>query len=136
MIPELQVNDIITVERNYLFEEVQIGDIIVFNKPSDPNKVIVHRVVEITNNDPKTLRTQGDANRSSLQGTDFPITEKEYIGKVSNVIPEIGGINNFLDSLVTLVWIIQLGILAIPIILHIQFRRNNPQSSILDNKEQ
>ena len=82
MIPELQVHDIIVVQGNIPFEDIEIGDIIVFNRPSDHNKVIVHRVVTLLDDDPKTLRTKGDANTGSIPGTDFPITEEEYIGKV------------------------------------------------------
>ena len=78
MIPVLQVYDIIVIQGHDPFEEVEIGDIIVFDRPSDHNRVIVHRVVSITNEDPKTIRTQGDANPASIPGTDFPITEEEY----------------------------------------------------------
>ena len=44
-------------------------------------RVIVHRVVSILDDNPKTIRTQGDANPGSIPGTDFPITEEEYIRK-------------------------------------------------------
>ena len=90
MIPELQVYDIIVVQGNEPFEEVQIGDIIVFNRPVDHDRVIVHRVVAVIDDDPRTVRTQGDANPASIPGTDFPITEDEYIGTVAYVIPQIG----------------------------------------------
>ena len=90
MIPVLQVYDIIVIQGHDPFEEVEIGDIIVFDRPSDHNRVIVHRVVSITNEDPKTIRTQGDANPGSIPGTDFPITEEEYIGKVAYIIPQLG----------------------------------------------
>ena len=97
MIPVLQVYDIIVIQGHDPFEEVEIGDIIVFDRPKDHNRVIVHRVVSITNEDPKTIRTQGDANPGSIPGTDFPITEKEYIGKVAYIIPQLGYVTQILQ---------------------------------------
>ena len=97
MIPVLQVYDIIVIQGHDTFEEVEIGDIIVFDRPSDHNRVIVHRVVSITNEDPKIIRTQGDANPGSIPGTDFPITEEEYIGKVAYIIPQLGYITQILQ---------------------------------------
>ena len=97
MIPVLQVYDIIVIQGHDPFEEVEIGDIIVFDRPSDHNRVIVHRVVSITNEDPKIIRTQGDANPGSIPGTDFPITEEEYIGKVAYIIPQLGYITQILQ---------------------------------------
>lgn len=97
MIPVLQVYDIIVIQGHDTFEEVEIGDIIVFDRPSDHNRVIVHRVVSITNEDPRTIRTQGDANPGSIPGTDFPITEEEYIGKVAHIIPQLGYVTQILQ---------------------------------------
>ena len=90
MIPVLQVYDIIIIQGHEPFEEVQVGDIIVFDRPSDHNRVIVHRVQAILDEDPKTVRTQGDANPTWIRGTDYPITEEEYIGKVAYIIPQVG----------------------------------------------
>ena len=96
MIPALEVYDIIVIQGHDPFEEVQVGDIIVFDRPSDHNRVIVHRVESILNEEPFTVRTQGDANPSFIRGTDYPITEGEYIGKVAYVIPQVGYITQIL----------------------------------------
>ncbi len=96
MIPELEVYDVLIVQGHEPFEDIEIGDIIVFNRPSDHNRVIVHRVVSITNDDPKTLTTKGDANPASIPGTDFPITEEEYIGKVVHTLPQVGYVTQLL----------------------------------------
>ncbi len=96
MVPELQVYDVLVVQGNEPFENVQKGDIIVFHRPAGHDRVIVHRVAEIIDDDPKTIRTKGDANPSSIPGTDFPITEDEYIGKVAYVVPQIGYITRIL----------------------------------------
>ncbi len=90
MVPELQIYDVIVVQGNDPFEEVEEGDIIVFDRPTGHDRVIVHRVVAIVDDDPYTVRTQGDANPASIPGTDFPITAEEYIGTVVYVIPQVG----------------------------------------------
>ena len=46
--------------------------------------------------DPKTIRTQGDANPSFIRGTDYPITQEEYIGKVAYIVPQVGYITQIL----------------------------------------
>ena len=96
MIPVLQVYDVIIIQGHVPFEEIEIGNIIVFNRPSDHDRVIVHRVISITDDNPKTIRTQGDANNASIPGTDFPITEEEYIGKVEYTLPQVGYVTQLL----------------------------------------
>ena len=96
MIPVLEVYDVLIVQGHEPFENIEIGDIIVFNRPSDHNRVIVHRVVSILDDNPRTIRTQGDANPGSIPGTDFPITEEEYIGKVAYTLPQVGYVTQLL----------------------------------------
>ena len=96
MIPNLNIFDVIVVQGNVPFDHVKIGDIIVFNRPSGHDKVIVHRVAEILSKDPLEIRTKGDANPGSIAGTDFPITKGDYIGKVVYVIPQIGYVTRIL----------------------------------------
>jgi len=97
MYPELAMHDIIVISGHTLFEDVKIGDIIVFDRPKDHDRVIVHRVVAVVDDDPKTLRTKGDNNQRSMVGTDYPITEEEYIGIVVHVIPQVGFITQILQ---------------------------------------
>jgi len=97
MYPELAMHDIIIISGHMLFEDVKIGDIIVFDRPKDHDRVIVHRVVAVVDDDPKTLRTKGDNNQRSMVGTDYPITEEEYIGIVVHVIPQVGFITKILQ---------------------------------------
>jgi len=96
MIPVLQVYDVLVVQGHEPFEDIEVGDIIVFNRPSDHNRVIVHRVASILEDDPKTIRTKGDANPASIPGTDFPITKEEYIGKVAYTLPQVGYVTQLL----------------------------------------
>ena len=97
MYPELAMYDIIVISGYVSFDDVKIGDIIVFDRPKDHDRVIVHRVVAVVDDDPKTLRTQGDNNQNSIVGTDYPITKEEYIGKVVHVVPQVGFITKILQ---------------------------------------
>ena len=114
MIPVLEVYDVLVVSGHEPFEEIEIGDIIVFNRPSDHNRVIVHRVASIMEDDPKTIQTKGDANPASIPGTDFPITNEEYIGKVAYTLPQIGYITQLLKPPINYVIIaVVIGIMVV-----------------------
>lgn len=125
MIPELEAYDILVVSGNDPFGEVQIGDIIVFNRPNGHDRVIVHRVVAITDEDPRTLRTKGDANPSSIPGTDFPITDEEYIGSVVYVIPQAGYVTRVLSPPVN--YIIIAVIVGIMVTKHLYGRKGDAE---------
>lgn len=114
MIPVLQVYDVLIVQGHVPFEDVEVGDIIVFNRPSGHDRVIVHRVASVIDDDPKTIRTKGDANPASIPGTDFPITKEEYIGKVAYVIPQVGYVTQLLKPPINYVIIvIVIGIMVV-----------------------
>lgn len=130
MIPELQVFDILVVNGNDPFEEIESGDVIVFNRPSGHDRVIVHRVVSIIDNDPLTVRTKGDANPASIPGTDFPITEEEYIGQVAYVVPQAGYITRVLTPPIN--YIIIALIAGIMVAKHLSKKKREKASSIND----
>jgi signal peptidase I len=103
MYPEIQINDIVVVDVNAKFDGLRVGDVIAFYAPKHLEKgnvlIMISRVTyEISHGTnyhamygyERVLRTQGDDNDSSVRGINFPITENEYIGKVKNVIPQIG----------------------------------------------
>jgi signal peptidase len=132
MIPVLEVYDIIIIQGHVPFEEINIGDIIVFDRPSDHNRVIVHRVVSIIDDNPKTIRTQGDANPGSIPGTDFPITEEEYIGKVEYIFPQVGYVTQLLKPPINYVIIaIVIGIMIVK-----QFSKKKKEPTILDRVQE
>ncbi len=136
MIPALQVYDVLIVQGHVDFEDVQIGDIIVFDRPSGHDRVIVHRVVSITNEDPKTIRTKGDNNVASIPGTDFPITKEEYIGKVEYIIPQIGYVTQILKPPINYILIVL--VIGVMIVKEIIKRKNVKELSLsdpLDKKE-
>ena len=131
MIPELQVFDVLVVQGNDPFESVKVGDIIVFDRPSDHDRVIVHRVVELTREDPFTIRTKGDANPASIPGTDFPITGEEFIGKVAYVIPQIGYITRILTPPINYIIIA----IIIAVMIAKQIRKTKKQHSLSESFE-
>jgi len=128
MYPELAMHDIIVISGHALFEDVKIGDIIVFDRPKDHDKVIVHRVVAVVDDDPLTLRTKGDNNQNSMVGTDYPITKDEYIGTVVHVIPQVGFITKILQPPIN--YIIIVVIIGIMIIRQISKRKTEKESAI------
>ena len=137
MIPELEIYDVLIVQGHEPFEDLEIGDIIVFNRPSDHNRVIVHRVVSIIDDDPKTLRTQGDANPASIPGTDFPITEEEYIGKVVYTLPQVGYITQLLKPPINYVIIVVvIGIMVVKQITKRKKEKKITFSDQLDSENQ
>ena len=92
MEPVLKVNDVLIVRDGGSWEDLTIGDIIVFDRPEGGDRVIVHRIVDIDvdGDGDRLVRTRGDANPASIPGTDYPIRQDDYIGKVIYVIPGIG----------------------------------------------
>ena len=126
MIPVLQVHDVLIVQGHVPFEEIEVGDIIVFDRPSDHNRVIVHRVDSIMVEDPKTIKTKGDANPGSIPGTDFPITEEEYIGKVAYTIPQVGYVTQLLKPPVN--YVIIAIVVGIMIVKQMTKKKSNEES--------
>ena len=120
MIPALEVYDVIVVEGNTPFDDIKKGDIIVFYSPKlyeqGKERVIVHRVSLEMGEDPKIVRTKGDANPASIAGTDYPITEKEYLGKVEYVIPQVGYVTQILQPPIN--YIIIAVIIAVMVVRH------------------
>ena len=130
MIPVLQVYDVLIVQGHVPFEDVEVGDIIVFNRPSGHDRVIVHRVVSIIDDDPKTIRTKGDANPASIPGTDFPITKEEYIGKVAYVIPQVGYVTQLLKPPINYVIIVI--VIGIMVVKQLTKKKNEKELSLQD----
>jgi len=143
MYPELAMHDIIVISGHMPFEDVKIGNFIVFDRPKDHDKVIVHRVVAVVDDNPKTLRTKGDNNQHSIVGTDYPITKDEYIGTVVHVIPQVGFITKILQPPIN--YIIIAVIIGIMVIRQIYKKEKkelldhmdqaNPESSMNDYNE-
>lgn len=114
MEPVLKVNDVLIVRNGGSWGEIKVGDIIVFNRPNGEDRVIVHRIIDIDEDadGERTIKTKGDANPSSIPGTDYPIKETDYIGRVVYVVPGIGVVTKIISPPVNYIIIaIILGIL-------------------------
>jgi signal peptidase len=133
MIPVLEVYDVLIVSGHEPFNDLEVGDIIVFDRPSDHNRVIVHRVASIVDEYPRTIRTKGDANPASIPGTDFPITEEEYIGKVAYTLPQVGYITQLLKPPIN--YVIIAVVIGIMIFKQFAKRKNEKEVSFTDPLE-
>lgn len=93
MFPTLNVGDLIIVKRIDP-AQIRIGDIIVFRKPLDPEKLIVHRVVKIVKKglNEYLFTTHGDNNPPTATES---FSEDYYVGKVIGRIPFIGHVSLF-----------------------------------------
>jgi signal peptidase len=134
MEPVLKVNDVLIVRDGGSWQDLTIGDIIVFNRPEGGDRVIVHRIVDIDMDadGERIVRTRGDANPASIPGTDYPIRQDDYIGKVIYVIPGIGVITKVISPPVNYI--------IIAIILAILFfnrlgKKNSSSNNNNNNKD-
>jgi signal peptidase len=130
MIPVLNVGDILIVKDGNTFNSLKVGDIIVFNRPQGGDRVIVHRILEISDRfGEKVIVTKGDANDGIIPGTDFPIREKDYIGTVAYTVPKIGLVLKYLNPPVN--YIIIAGIIGILIYTNIK-KKNDEKDKKID----
>ena len=124
MIPVLNVGDILIVKDGNTFNSLKVGDIIVFNRPQGGDRVIVHRIIEISDRfGEKVIVTKGDANDGIIPGTDFPILEKDYIGSVAYTVPKVGLVLKYLNPPVN--YIIIVGIIGV--LIYTNMRKKNEE---------
>ena len=96
MYTNIRSNDGVVVDTHFPFNNLSVGDIIVFNSYDTTNRgqhvVIIHRVIQIINDrqGDRIIGTKGDANPDSIPGIDYPVFQQNYIGKVVSVIPQLG----------------------------------------------
>ena len=130
MIPNLNINDFVIVSHNIQFDNLKVGDIIVFrtyypNPDTGQQEIIVHRVAQIVtdpDNSQRIIRTKGDANPGSIPQLDYPIFQQNYIGKVVYVIPQLGVIT---DALRPPTNYILIGLILVVLIYYL--RKKNPE---------
>lgn len=93
MVPTLNVGDVVVLKKGpqSSFNDLKIGDIIVFHSTDGGGRTIVHRIMQIYDDgEERIVRTKGDNNPVSYDGLDYPIREGDYYGKVAYVIPKLG----------------------------------------------
>lgn len=132
MIPVLNVGDILIVKDGNTFNSLKVGDVIVFNRPQGGDRVIVHRIIEISDRfGEKVIVTKGDANDGIIPGTDFPIREKDYIGTVAYTVPKVGLVLKYLNPPVN--YVIIAGIIGI--LIYTNMKKKNEEKGKLDGKD-
>lgn len=95
MIPTLNVGDIIIVKDKGTFQDLQVGDIIVFRSPAGDGRVIVHRIYAITSDQyGVAIYTKGDNNYAPDA---WVVRETHYIGKVIFTLPYIGRVTSIIQ---------------------------------------
>ena len=94
MEPNLYAGDIVFVNSNVAFEDVQLGDVIIFQY-EDMN--VIHRVVDEAMIDgERYLKTKGDNNK---QADGYLTTEENYCGVATYHIPKIGFLIDYKNSI-------------------------------------
>jgi len=76
--------------------------------------------------DDRVIRTKGDANPSSIPGTDFPIRKNDYIGKVVFVIPDAGLVTKIFSPPVNYIII---GLILIILFMNRLRKKNDRETS-------
>ncbi|HEX9123628.1 MAG TPA: signal peptidase I [Actinomycetota bacterium] len=87
MSPTIQVGDIVVVKQMSALE-ARVGDVVTFREPSDPGRLITHRVRKISVADGVvSFETKGDANTSVEEWT---VASGGSIGVVLYRVPKLG----------------------------------------------
>jgi signal peptidase I len=87
MEPSIHVGDIVVVRR-IPAENARVGDVVTFRDPSDPEKLVTHRVRRISIADGSvSFETKGDANTSVER---WKVSGDGTIGLVRYRIPKLG----------------------------------------------
>jgi len=97
MEPTLNIGDLLIVQGVVDSDDVDVGEIIIFRKPTSPDEFIVHRVIEKsqTQYGETYFITKGDNN---FARDPWKVTENHIIGKVLWRIPFLGYIKIFLGT--------------------------------------
>lgn len=74
---------------------VEIGDVITFYSPANPDTMVVHRVAGIDNGAPLSFLTKGDANNTL---DPYKVPAESVVGQVRFNVPWIGSLVGFMQS--------------------------------------
>ena len=91
MEPEIPTYSLCLVSTHYDYDSLQVGDIIVYDRPYDHLQVI-HRIIAILD---EGIITRGDAN---LVDDGILLTREDIYGVYQNHIPGIGRITNMIRT--------------------------------------
>jgi signal peptidase len=126
----LEDGDLIVIDRTS-FDNLKIGDIVVFNKPSPYSYRVVHRIFEIKNiNGEKVLITKGDNSMTNPNPDSWQIPKENYIGKYIGIrIPYAGFLGKAIAPPINYIIIVSLLIYVIYIDVY-EPRKKNAQKTI------
>lgn len=99
MEPNIHIGDVVITHKQAVY---YISDAVTFNSP-EANRIVTHRIAEIKEGLIQTFITKGDANREEDEAQ---ITANDVIGKVIFVIPKLGWLINFSQTVPGLIILI------------------------------
>ena len=135
MVPTFQKGDILALQ-GVNQEDLQVGDIIVFDPPNR-DIAVVHRIIKV--NDDGTFQTKGDANSGQLP-YERKISASSIHGKVVLIIPYLGwvkiGITEYIVPNIVRVAIGAVLIIGLYLgITTVSRRAKRPQGKVLKSKK-
>jgi signal peptidase len=77
-------------------EDLEVGDIIIFRRPDNPEQVVTHRITGIDQGPPLAIETGGDANNAP---DSWSLSPSAVLGKVAFHVPKLGYLVERVDSL-------------------------------------
>ena len=122
MSPGIKTGDLVFINRNFKYEDVEVKDIIAFKKE---NTLVTHRVVEITDDG---LVTKGDANQVNDEGA---VKKEQFVGRNVFNIPKLGYAVRVIQT--TNGKIISISIIIMLFVF--SFIVDKPKKEIKENKE-
>ncbi|MEM3708318.1 MAG: signal peptidase I [Nitrososphaerales archaeon] len=128
MAPTLNVGDYIVVKAEP-FDNLNVGDIIVFYSPWKSNDIIVHRIYDIRIYDgEKVLITKGDNNYTNPEPDPWYVKKEHYIGKYTGFkIPYLGYLALFFPYPVNYLLIVF--IIVMIFIMELSYRKNEKEDN-------
>lgn len=99
MEPNILIGDVVITHKQSVYH---VLDAVTFNS-LEANRVVTHRIVEIKDEPRGQFITKGDANREEDEAQ---ITNSDIIGKVIFVIPKLGFLINFSQTILGLLILI------------------------------
>ena len=134
MVPEYLVGDALLV-KSVEPEELQVGDDITYlgEKESFADKIVTHRVEEITKNKDGTYKiiTKGIANEKA----DPAINESQVYGKVIYKIKSISYINGIIGNLYGMYFVIVVPMAIMIFVEFINYKRDKSDDNTEDNEK-
>lgn len=134
MSPSINAGDVV-VTQEQPSSNIITGNIITFQESGNQDKLITHRVVNISKkNNTLFFQTKGDANQDTDQRL---VSENELVGKVIFTIPYLGYLPNFVKSPIGfLLLIIIPGVLLITSESHKIYQNVKQKNNSVNNDEE